>query len=660
MVVPYDGRTAAVRYNNPGAQYPSARARKYGMIGAGVIGGGHKIAQFPTEAHGAAANMDNFASSYKGMRLGDAVAKWRGGNGSLGVPAGFDPNAIVDDTFLGDRDRMTRFFGGMSQHEGRGAAGPVKPDVWGQAFDWYRAGGAPPGTATPVSGPAGGQPMWGMIKRPDEQPQAQPAAVNPVSGIGAISPEHMQTLARMGLLKGRQQPQPKNVGEALGQLGDMYVDQQNRRWAMGEMAKAAAGENAAWSQYGGGAPAASGAPGAAPPAPVAPPAGAGGMITAGRSFGSNPMALPETDQGQPAIGGGAPPVPRGMIGAGADFTGQPVQSEPMAPPPTPVGMAGGPERLMAQPAAAPAQPAGDPRLARLDAEEAQARRMVGNQYTRERGLAMLDDIRKRRYELDDPTKALQRRATELDIATKQRELDTPKDTLQKLKDDESLYAINPRTKAYERIAGGGSTKPGGFKDAKQLSDVEEGIRKEFSAHAKPYFEVRDAYTRIQQSAANPSPAGDLALIFNYMKMLDPGSVVREGEFATAQNAAGIPERVRNMWNRALSGERLGDDQRKDFVGQAGGLFERQQRQYAAVQSQYEGLAKRKGIDPANVIFDYGIPKDEGRPEPGAGKKGDRLPTAARSAPAIKSDAEYDALPPGSEYTAPDGKVRRKQ
>lgn len=184
--------------------------------------------------------------------------------------------------------------------------------------------------------------------------------------------------------------------------------------------------------------------------------------------------------------------------------------------------------------------------------------------------------------------------------------------------------------------------PGGFKDPKQLYDVEEGIRKEYSSHAKPFFETRDAYSRIQQAASAPSPAGDLALIFNFMKMLDPGSVVREGEFATAQNAAGIPERVRNMWNRALTGERLGDDQRADFVRQAQGLYGRAERQYLVAQDQYRSLAERKGIDPRNVILDYSIPKSEGRMEPDAGRKADRLqaPTiASPQGPAPRASAE---------------------
>lgn len=139
--VPEDGRTAAVRYNNPGAQYPSERAKRFGMTGYGVIGGGHQIAQFPTEVHGGAANMDNFAANYRGMTVGDAVAKWRGGNGTLTPPKGFDPSERIDDAFLGDREKMVKFFDGMSKHEGRGKDGAVSRETWAKAYDMYRAGG---------------------------------------------------------------------------------------------------------------------------------------------------------------------------------------------------------------------------------------------------------------------------------------------------------------------------------------------------------------------------------------------------------------------------------------------------------------------------------------------------------------------------------------
>lgn len=155
--------------------------------------------------------------------------------------------------------------------------------------------------------------------------------------------------------------------------------------------------------------------------------------------------------------------------------------------------------------------------------------------------------------------------------------------------------------AYEAPQGAASPI---FKDAKQQFDVESGLRKEFTGIAKPYFEVRDAYNRIQQSAKEPSAAGDMALIFNYMKMLDPGSVVREGEFATAQNSAGVPDRIRAWYNRIISGERLTDDIRKDFVTQARGLYKVQEDQYQGLQGQYRDIAKRSGANPENTIVDH--------------------------------------------------------
>ena len=158
-------------------------------------------------------------------------------------------------------------------------------------------------------------------------------------------------------------------------------------------------------------------------------------------------------------------------------------------------------------------------------------------------------------------------------------------------------------------------------DLNQRANNEHAMRKEYATLAKPYFDVRDAYARVEQSARAPSAAGDLALIFNYMKMLDPGSVVREGEFATAQNAAGVPDQIRNIFNRVASGERLNDNQRVDFVGQARGLMQVQERQYKAIQDQYRGIAQRTGIDPQNVIVDFTAPKQDEPPQPTAVQSG---------------------------------------
>lgn len=108
--------------------------------------------------------------------------------------------------------------------------------------------------------------------------------------------------------------------------------------------------------------------------------------------------------------------------------------------------------------------------------------------------------------------------------------------------------------------------------AKTVFDQSSKLRQEISKVSSTFKAVEDASARIKASAKDPSAAGDLALIFSFMRMQDPTSTVREGEFATAQNATGVPERVRNIWNRVLAGERLGDEQRKDFLNTADKLF----------------------------------------------------------------------------------------
>ena len=146
-----------------------------------------------------------------------------------------------------------------------------------------------------------------------------------------------------------------------------------------------------------------------------------------------------------------------------------------------------------------------------------------------------------------------------------------------------------------------------------------GLRREFVSATKTYTDVRDAYGRIQVSAKNPSAAGDMSLIFNYMKMLDPGSTVREGEFATAEQATGIPQRIVNYYNKAQSGQRLNPEQRNDFVNRAGSLFNRQNETYLSTKKNYEGLANKFGFDPSLVTFDQsgGIVGPQATPPPPA-------------------------------------------
>ena len=151
-------------------------------------------------------------------------------------------------------------------------------------------------------------------------------------------------------------------------------------------------------------------------------------------------------------------------------------------------------------------------------------------------------------------------------------------------------------------------KEGGLTENEVIRS-EATLRGDFDSLSSDFRKIRDSYSRIQAAAADPSAAGDLAIIFNYMKILDPGSVVRESEFATAENAAGVPDRIRNMWNRALEGQRIAWN-RDDFVSKARQLFGSQEKIQERRVSQYKGIARRQSLDYRNIITETGEFEDQ--------------------------------------------------
>ncbi len=169
--------------------------------------------------------------------------------------------------------------------------------------------------------------------------------------------------------------------------------------------------------------------------------------------------------------------------------------------------------------------------------------------------------------------------------------------------EETFGKDSPQAAAFREMAQAERTGGGEI----DLSD-EAGQRKEFTKASGDFIKVRDAFGKIQK--AKPTAAGDLALIFNYMKLLDPGSVVREGEFATAQNTAGVPDRVRNTYNRLLSGERLNPTQRENFKSQAGDVFIAQRDQQNLLEDEFGRIAGASGLRPQNVIVDFQGPLRE--------------------------------------------------
>jgi len=134
-----------------------------------------------------------------------------------------------------------------------------------------------------------------------------------------------------------------------------------------------------------------------------------------------------------------------------------------------------------------------------------------------------------------------------------------------------------------------------------ISPQENQLRTSFLNQAQPHIQISQAYRKIV--SAPETAAGDMSRIFGYMKILDPGSTVREGEYASAENARGVPASVMAQYNRVLNGQRLTPQQRNEFTQSAGDLVNSQKQQFADVAKYYGDISGRYGVNPENIIYD---------------------------------------------------------
>ena len=209
---------------------------------------------------------------------------------------------------------------------------------------------------------------------------------------------------------------------------------------------------------------------------------------------------------------------------------------------------------------------------------------------------------------------------------------------------ESLGNINPlfqeevNTLAQNAPQMTASEIQSGIKDIRKKSsdfkvDTEKGLRSEFNGltEVKEFSTVETAFKQINNALSNPSAANDLAAATKFMKLLDPGSVVRESELGMAMAATGAIDRMQNYFQRLQNGQMLNPAQRADFKRSAELAYQASKDVYSQTASRYRALAESYNVDPNNVVLSgKGASKPaEKQPIPQKNTKGWQLYTDAQ-------------------------------
>jgi len=137
-------------------------------------------------------------------------------------------------------------------------------------------------------------------------------------------------------------------------------------------------------------------------------------------------------------------------------------------------------------------------------------------------------------------------------------------------------------------------------------DPGASFRKEFAALSQRFIDVQDGYVKVAL-AARQGPltriAGDFSMVFNFMKMLDPG-VVKEGEFRMIATGGGLPSAMQAHYEYLKGQKILPDNIRAQYAILAKELYDAQARKQKALEEKYIGIATRLGFDPDNVIVKF--------------------------------------------------------
>ena len=129
------------------------------------------------------------------------------------------------------------------------------------------------------------------------------------------------------------------------------------------------------------------------------------------------------------------------------------------------------------------------------------------------------------------------------------------------------------------------------------------LRSDFRAEPiyKGFEETKAAKLQIDQAAKMATPAGDLAAATKIMKILDPGSVVRESELGMAMAATGVEDKVRNYAQMVVDGTKLTPLQRKDFTELSNKLYNASAEQFNQKRNEYAGIAERNKLDVSAAV-----------------------------------------------------------
>ncbi|MBB2709647.1 UNVERIFIED_ORG: hypothetical protein GGE53_001259 [Rhizobium etli] len=139
---------------------------------------------------------------------------------------------------------------------------------------------------------------------------------------------------------------------------------------------------------------------------------------------------------------------------------------------------------------------------------------------------------------------------------------------------------------------------------------------------KSYQQAAPVYQSMIDTAKTDSKASDLNLVYGLGKIMDPNSVVREGEMVMVNNTASLPDWFSGIINSVNGGQRLTPETRQAILAEARSRMGAYRGALDNDIGQYRGILGRRGMNEADVLPTLGdIPEVPSLAPPSAGDIG---------------------------------------
>lgn len=118
---------------------------------------------------------------------------------------------------------------------------------------------------------------------------------------------------------------------------------------------------------------------------------------------------------------------------------------------------------------------------------------------------------------------------------------------------------------------------------------------------KSYQQAAPVFQSMIDTAKTDSKASDLNLVYGLGKIMDPNSVVREGEMVMVNNTASLPDWFSGIINSVNGGQRLTPETRQAILAEARSRMGAYRGALDNDIGQYRGIISRRGMNEADVL-----------------------------------------------------------